>query len=205
MALEYRNIEALTEPLYIGNGINRTKIDVDGTITLEEAAKVIDLMPVLFIGASIQPPGNKVTYDYDENCILFEPGGDISLGTDRIIAHFILYPNQGQVANGIALILRFKQTNSDNTEFKIQYRIQPDGGGAAVTSWTTLTADVNTNGVYTYTSGTIIQHIKFSTISLAGVGTAPTIDMRLARSDAIAGDKCVNVAYMQYVIDKLGE
>jgi len=199
-----RNVEALVNPLKFGSIAGRSIFATDGKITFEEAAKVINLMPVLFIGASIQPPGNKVIYDYDENCLSFEPGGDISQATDRIIAHFILYPNSGQFANGIALILRFKQSSSDNTEFKIQYRIQPDGGGAVVTSWTTLTADVNTNGVYTYTSGTIIQHIKFPTIALAGVGNAPTIDMRLARSDAIAGDKCVNVAYMQYITDKIG-
>lgn len=199
-----RNIEALVSPLDIGSASGRTNFATNGKQTLEEDAKVINLMPVLFIGASIQPPGNLVAYDYNENALVFQPSGDVTDPSDRIIAHFILYPNSGQVGNGVALILRFKQTNADNTEFTIQYRIQPDGGGAIVTGWTTLSADVNTNGVYTYTSGSIIQHIKFATISLAGVGNAPTMDIRLARSDAIAGNKSVNVAYMEYTTDKLG-
>lgn len=199
-----RNIEALINPLDIGSATGRTKFATNGKQTFEEDAKVINLMPVLFIGASIQPPGNIVTYDYNENCLVFQPNGDVTDPPDRIIAHFILYPNSGQTGNGVALILRFKQTNTDNTEFTIQYRIQPDGGGNEVTGWTLLTADVNTNGVYSYTSGTIIQHIRFSTIPLSGVGIAPTMDIRLARSDAIAGNKSVNVAYMEYTTDKLG-
>jgi len=199
-----RNVEALTAPMKIGSATGRISFAVNGKQTLEEGAKVINLMPVLFIGASIQPPGNLVSYDYNDNSLVFQPNGDVNDPSDRIIAHFILYPNSGQAGNGVSLILRFKQSSSDNTEFTIQYRIQPDGGGAVVTSWTELSADVTTNGVYTYTSGTIIQHIKFSTISLTGVGVAPTMDIRLARSDAIAGNKSVNVAYMEYTTDKLG-
>jgi len=200
-----RDVEALTKPLKIGSATGRTSIATNGRQTFESGAKVIKIIPVLFIGASVSPPASSVAYDYNENCLSFEPGGDISQSTDRIIAHFIEYPQEGEIGNGLIPVLRFKQTNANNSEFKIQYRIQPDGGGPLVTAWTLLTADVTNDGVYTYVSGSIIQKIKFPTISLVGAGDYPTIDLRLARSDANVGNICVNAAYMEYVMDKLGK
>lgn len=199
----YRNIEALTSPLLIGNGEGRVRIDVGGAILLQEDAQKLGVIPVSLMAAKMNLPAGKVSIDYDEGYAVFAPGGLIGNTADRLMVT-VQYPYNGLVGGVISPVIRFVQDTANNTEFTIQFRIQPDGGGTPSTAWGGGSTDIATAGLYEYTGSPIIQHVRLGTMSLAGFGEYPTIQGMITRSDGLAGDISALSIGVEYAIDKIG-
>jgi len=195
------NIESLDAPLYFGSGANRTKINIDGEIELEGTARVVHEIEFSLLGAKLDLPAGKVSYDYDENCLIFNPSGNIGTQADRVIGNLLLR-HDVDLTEGLTPVVRYKQTTSNNTEFKMQFRIQA-GGDAPESTWTEITADYTSNATFTYTSSDIVQEIRFATIPITHAHGS-IIQGRMTRSDANTGDIDACFIGLEYIKNTLG-
>lgn len=87
--------------------------------------------------------------------------------------------------------IHYVQDEAQIPVFKLSYRFYNNGG--AIPDFTTIaTSDEGGGLVFTYTSGTILQIIKFPTITLSGLGSSAWYDMILYREDnVVTGDVLV--------------
>ena len=142
------------------------------------------------IARRLESTAGKLQYDYDENAIEMQRGGDISNNTDRLIFNFQKPHAMSDDApdNTMNLHIHWEQTDSNDKEFTVQYRIQ-DNGQLKTTTWTEVIVTANTTtNVFTYTSGTLNQITPLAQIDLSSHGISATVQFRLARTDSETGD-----------------
>lgn len=138
------------------------------------------------VGRRLSSSAGKVDYNYDNNTITMASGGNIASPNDRVVFN-LQYPHAGIVDGEMRLHMHWEQVSANDIEFTTQYRVQPNGV-AKEEAWTTVTASSLTDSVFAYVSGTLIQITKLATVDLTGAGISATVQFRLARTDATAGD-----------------
>lgn len=164
---------------------NYAKFDQDGTLQFKGNATVWDDIVRSLAGRQLQSVAGAVDYDWDENAISFDSGGNIAIANDRLV--FGIEYKHALKANGMLnLHIHWEQVSSNDINFTTQYRIQSNGS-AKTTAWTTVVRSVLTNSVFTYTAGTLNQITKLAEIDMTGAGISATVDFRLARTDATVG------------------
>ena len=155
------------------------------------------------LGSSLYSTAGKVDYDWNENALTFQSGGDISVTADRIIWN-IQKLHKVKEDSMLHYHIHFDKDSSDVNEFILQYRIQ-ENGGIKTTAWATLTATtIPSNEVFTYTSGTLNQIVQFDPIDWSNVGISSTVNFRLARTDSLVGDVLVTFIDGHIEIDSDG-
>lgn len=200
----YIDIENLEEPLYFGKGQDRVKFGLDGSMTLEEDARKVGFIPVSLLAAKMNLPAGKVSINYDDGTAVFEPGGLIQNQADRLMVT-VQYPPNGVIGGIIRPVIKYFQDTANNTEFTIQYRIQPDGDIPATVNWSGGYTDVATSGRIEYTGVPILQQVVLGELDLTGYGDFPTIQGMITRSDGLAGDVHTLAINVEYLIDKVGK
>jgi len=185
-----RNVGDLSTSLKIGDvsGGNYTEIETDGTVKRNGAATCWDDMVTSLIGRRLYSNTGKVDYDYDENNIKFQPGGSITNKSDRVNWNWQKL-HAIKATSALNVHIHLEQTSTDAVVFTLKYRIQKNGS-AKTTAWTTLTCDVSSSSdtVYTYSSGTLNQIVKFPSIDLTGTNISDIIECQMARTDSTASD-----------------
>ncbi len=169
----------------VGLGVNRTKIEQDGTIQMEGSATVWEDVIGSLIGRTLSAVLGTVDYNWGENSISFSDDGDIDTENDCVVFNF-QYPHGAKAGGTMNLHIHWEQTDSTDREFTTKYRIQGNGV-AKTTTWTTVAKGTNANNVFEYTSGTLNQITKITDIYMTGAGISSTVQFKFTRSDSAGG------------------
>ena len=166
-----------------------------------------DDIPGQLIGLRLFSSPGTVDFEWDENGIIFEPNGSISSQNDRILIN-IQYPHQAKMNGKLYPHIHWEQVSSNDVIFTMQYRIQSNGVSKE-TTWTTMTASAVNDSIFTYTSGTLNQITKFKNgsdyfIDMSGKSISSTLQFRLTRTDATAGNVIGTFFDLHYEIDSYG-
>ena len=170
----------------IGAAPDYLEVATDGTLTLHGESTVWDDITSSLIGRQLSSTAGKLDYDWEENAIVFNSAGDIAVVNDRLVWSF-QYPHAAKTNGEVQLHVHWEQTDTVAREFTLQYRIQ-NNGAIKNTTWTTVVVDTNANNAFTYTSGTLNQITALKNIDMTGASLSATMQFRLARTDAVAGD-----------------
>jgi len=156
----------------------------DGRVVLEHG--FWDDITGSLVASQLNSVAGKLDYDWEENTITMNSGGNPATAADRLIFNFQI-PHSAALSE-MRLHIHWEQPNATVRTFRTDYRIQ-NNGEAKATSWTTVTR--STGGSYDafpYVSGTINQITKLAEIDLSGAEISSTLQFRLTRTDSNAGD-----------------
>lgn len=180
---------ALVNPMKIGKVADGdyTEYETDGTPVQHGSATAWDDLVGSLIASRLDSVAGKLQYNYAENAITMQSGGDIDTQNDRLIFNY-QKPHGAKADSKMMLHIHWEQIDATDREFTVEYRIQ-DNGQAKNTTWvrTVITADATSN-VFLYTSGTINQITRLVDVDLASHGISTTVQFRLARTDSIGGN-----------------
>ena len=184
-----RDVEALVAPLEIGDkaGGNYLEIETDGTIVQKGDSTVFDDVVNALIGKKLFGTTGRVDFDFGECAVKFQNGGDIT--DDRDVVMFAIQkPHGAKVASAAHIHIHWEQTDATNREFTFSYRLQ-NNGGAKTTAWTTVVVATSlANNVFPYVSGTLNQITVLADVDWSAVNISSTVQCKMTRSDAVAGD-----------------
>lgn len=197
-----RNIESLTEKLYVGSGSDRACFDTDGSFTLEGAATVWEDVTFPLVARRLDATTGTLNYDWDNATIVMGANGDLSNSADTLMFVCQL-PHKVKVNSTADLHIHWEQPADQAYTFDVAYRIQ-NNGSAKTTAWTIVSDIGMANNVFTYTSGTLIQITDLLDIDLTGYGISSLIQVKLTRSDSTAGDIEAIAVDFHFEIDSLG-
>lgn len=189
----------------LGSEEGYTRISkTDGSLRLKGTSSVWKDMIADLFGRRLHSTAGKLDYDYNENALKFQSGGNINTINDRVGGNLEIN-HEYKIGTSITFKPHFHwfQSNANENVMTLRYRLQRNGQ-AKNTTWTTITSTVNsTNNAYTYSSGTINQITKFPDITLT-CDVSDTIQFQLARTDSNGGDMYIYFLDVHGEIDSMG-
>ncbi len=196
-SIDKRNLDCLVEAITVDcddgsvsigdteNG-NMTTIEDDGTVISKGDATCWDDLVGSLIGKKLDSTAGKLDYDYDENAIVMQSGGNSSSSSDRLIFNY-QKPHGAKADSELRLHAHWEQTSSNVIQFYTEYRVQGNGD-TKTTAWSNITRTSAANSVFTYASGTLNQITMLAEIDWSSVAISSTVQFRLTRTDSTAGD-----------------
>ena len=188
--------------IIFGTPPNYSQFESDGTLVAHGDATCWDDLVGALIGRRLSSTAGKVDYDWDENAITMQSGGDIANSADRIVFSY-QFPHKAKTNSSLMLHIHWEQTSTNKIEWSGQYRVQSNNE-TKTTTWTSFTANSTDNSVFTYTSGTLNQITELAEIDMTGASISATVQFRLARTDSTAGDIDATFVDAHYEIDTFG-
>jgi len=147
-------------------------------------------------------PG-KADYDWAELAVTFDPSGNIATDGDIVTQTYQL-PHACKVGSTLKLHIHWWQTDATTRQFTWQYRLQ-NQRAAKTTAWSaSINVDTNTNNAEPYVSGTLNQITKLGDIDTTGLSLSSMVQIKLTRTDAVAGKLSATYLDLHYEIDSLG-
>jgi len=144
-----------------------------------------DDLTTSLIGRRLSSNAGSVDYNYADNAIDFSPNGSISSDNDCVVWN-LQKPHATKAGSTLNMHFHYWQEDATDRYFTLLYRIQ-DNNTAKNTTWSEVVVSTNTNNVFTYTSGTLNQICKLVDIDWSNVALSSTVQLRMTRSDAVAG------------------
>lgn len=183
------------------SGGNYVEFETDGSKILNgNATTWTDF--VLSATVTKQGATNKPDYDYTNLGLLF-PQNDTA---EKVYLQYQM-DHRKKADTDIKFHLHYIQTSATEPTFTMEYKFY-NNGEAVPGGWTTLnTSDVGGDkGVFTYSSGSMLQIAKFPDISPpSSEGVSAALDVILYRNDNdLAGDVLVKYIDFHYEIDSDG-
>ena len=179
--------------LKVGTDPNLFEVEADGTPVQRGTATVWDDIVGSLVGRLLSSTAGKIDYNWDENSITMQPGGNPANTADRLIFSY-QYPHAGVKTDAEKgtqaaqyLHIHWEQTSTDRIEWQVDYRIQHNGQ-AKTTAWTTVTANSVDNSAFTYVSGTLNQITSLVTVNIPEPSLSATVQYRLTRIDNTASN-----------------
>jgi hypothetical protein len=158
------DVSSLTNPLYIGNGPNRTKFEIDGTIVAEGTATAFDDVIGQLTGAQLFETPGKADYDFDECAVMFQPGGSIANDGDCVVMSFQI-PHSAKAEAPFHLHAHYYQTDATARTFQYQYRVR--SAGTVKPAWSSVvTVSTSTANALPYIGSPMDQIASLGDISL---------------------------------------
>lgn len=145
---------------------------------------------------------DKPDFDYTDLGLLF-PQNDTS---EKVYLTFQM-SHKKKFGTAIKLHLHYIQTGANKPVFSAEVRFYNNGALVPAFSATINTSDVGGNqGVFTYTSGSLLQIASFPEIAApANEGVSANLDVILYRNDnVVTGDVLVKYIDLHYEIDSDG-
>ena len=102
---------------------NYIEFEEDGTDVRKGDATMWDDLVGSLVGRRLESVVGALQYNYDNNSITMNSGGDIDASEDRIIFSF-QYPHAAIADGEMRLHIHWEQVDSTAREFTVQYRIQ---------------------------------------------------------------------------------
>ena len=162
----------------------------EGLENQPKISKAWDDLTGSLIARRLESTQGSLNYDYEENAIVMQSGGDIADRNDRLIFNFQKPHAMSNDApdNTMNLHIHWEQPSSAVREFTVQYRVQ-ENGQPKNTTWTTVVVPANnTNNAFIYTTGTANQITRLVNIDMSAYALSSTVQFRLARTDSESGD-----------------
>ena len=138
------------------------------------------------VGKTLNSVVGSVSNNFSNNSVTFKPSGVIT-NDDDVVNFNLQYPHGCEPDGTMNLHIHWEQPSAEQRIFTLQYRIQKNGAPKN-TLWTTINANSLTDSRYPYVSGTLNQVTVFAPISLLNAGLSSTVQFRLTRTDANAGN-----------------
>jgi hypothetical protein len=185
--------------IQIGSGNNYTSIDSNGTITLTgEATTWTDFSVPLT--RDKQGQSDKPDYDYTNLGLLF-PQND----PDEKIYLVMQMDHAKKMDSPIYLHVHYIQSEATQPTYKADCKFYNNGEAVSAT-WTTISTATSSKGIFTYTSGDILQIATFPAISAPTNETvSANLDLIFYRDDNdLTGDSLAKYLDFHYEIDSLG-
>lgn len=180
-------------------GGNYSEFETDGTLELHgNATTWEDLSAPL--NTERQGAGGKPDYDFTNLGLLF-PQND-----DAEIAYLIIQmQHQKLLESDIKLHVHYIQSVAAQPTFKIDYRWY-NNSSTVPGSWTTISSADGSKGLFSWSSGSILQIATFPTVSaLTGETVSSNIDIKLYRDDNdVTGDVLAKYVDLHYQVDSFG-
>jgi hypothetical protein len=198
----YRNIQNLQTSLKFGSSESYFEIEVDGSITYKGDSTVWDDIVGSLIGQRLYSNAGTVDYNYEENCVVFQPGGDITDLADCLVFNY-QYPHKAKDTGYLNLHFHWEQESTTNREITVWYRIQSNNN-LKTEDWTEVIINTNDNNIFEYSSGTLNQISALASIDMTGAGISATVQFRMTRSDSNSGNINVTFVDAHYEIDGPG-
>jgi len=162
-----------------------TEIEKDGTLRFNGKATVWDDLVSSLIARRLNSTTGTLKYDYVENAITMEPGGDPTAATDRLVVNF-QKPHAAKADSVFKLHMHWWQISSGKIEWQVDYRLQ-DNNALKEENWTSVTSNSVDNSVYTYPgSGTFNQITELATIDWSKHAISTTVQIRITRTDSVS-------------------
>ena len=215
--------ELTAESAKIGDitGSNYSEIRTDGTQRLVGNATAWKDMIMDISGRNLNSTSGKVDYDWDNNAIIFQPGGSIATAADRVQGNQEIN-HEFKVGSSMTFkphIHWFQEVIShtpdvlDTTPYIItlRYRLIRNGRGVDLTTpaWTTITCEMGSGGddVFDVTLADgkeyIAQISRFDDIVI-DCGVSDTLQVQMARTDSETGNIMVFFFDTHGQIDSFG-
>lgn len=181
------------------DGGNYSYFESDGTLVhVGDARTWTDLSVPLTLDKQGQT--SKPDYDYTELGLLF-PQNDAT----EIAYMTFQMPHQKALDTAIRLHVHYVQSNATQPTFKVDYRFY-NNGSAVPGAWTTLSTADGSKGVFSYTSGSILQIATFTDIAApSSEDVSANLDVKLYRDDNdLAGDVLAKYIDLHYQVNTAG-
>ena len=140
-------------------------------------------------GIQLDTTRGKVDVEWGESSFKFEPSGSLATTRDRVQLN-LQKMHSVKKDSSLRMHIHWEQSSTDAVVWSMQYRIQGNGA-AKTTAWSTpenFPVATASNNVFTYTSGTLNQITKLSVIDWSDEMISSTVQIRLARTDSVAGN-----------------
>lgn len=182
----------------------------DGTMRAQGSSTCWKDMVADLFGRRLNSNTGKVDYDYNENAIKFQSGGNMSNVSDRVGGNLEIN-HEFEVGTNVLFkphIHWFQEVSSGSVTafvWTCRYRLQRNGY-AKTTAWTTITATAGTDDVFDFTGeddGTYNQLTRFDDIVIT-CGVSDTIQFQMTRTDSESGDALVYFMDLHGKTDSLG-
>jgi len=165
---------------------NFFEVESDGTWVNHGDSTTWDDIVQSLVASRLESVVGKLKYNYDNNSITMESGGLITNSIDRLIMNS-QYPHAAIIDGEMQLHIHWEQTDAVAREFTVEYRIQKNGQDKT-TAWTQVVINSNTNNVFSYSSGTLMQITNLVNVDMTDAGISATVQFRIARTDVVLGD-----------------
>lgn len=204
-------LQVVGDAFFGENVTNYTKFKTDGTVRSYGTATAWQDMIADLFGKRLNSVAGSVDYDYDDNAITFQSGGDITDAADRVSGNLEIN-HQFKVGTNITFkphIHWFQQVTSGAvTSFvwTLRYRLQRNNA-AKTTSWTTITCSAGTaDDVFDFTGeadGLYNQLSRFDDITVT-CAISDTIQFQMTRTDSETGNANVYFMDLHGEVDSFG-
>ncbi len=190
---------------------NYTDFANDGTLRAHgNATAWRDMIGDLF-GKKLNSDAGKIDYDWAENAIKFQSGGDISDVKDRVQSnlefnHDLLIGDNVEIRPHLHYFQDVASSAVGAFTFTMEYRLQQNGAEKEA-SWTAVTCVTGTDDLFDFTGeadGTYNNLLEFAPIILTKVGLSDTFQFRIARTDSNVGDVLVYFMDLHAKVNSFG-
>lgn len=176
-----------------------------GDLRLKSTGTVWNDIQGSLFGRRLTAANGGVSFDWDENTVVFEDNGNPASENDRVSFNVQL-GHDAKADAPLRLHTHWKQENdTEIPEFRVSYRIQANGQ-AWTENWTDVDGLLNAaNSAFPYVNGKLVQISQLCEVPLAGVGLSSLVQFQVTRIDD-SGNSDMHVTFMDahYEIDSLG-
>lgn len=190
--------------LYNDGSDNGIIIKSDGSLRKIGTAIVYDDLIGDIFARRLYSTTGTLDYDYNEQMIKFQAGGDLTNKNDRIMFNIQLTHNMIFGANSyFKMHGHWKQVDATQYTMEGEYRIL--NNGEVPGSWISFSANTVDDAIFTYPgSGDFNQIIDFPGFDITSCDVSSIIQIRLTRTDGNAGDMLVSFMDAHVGIDADG-
>ena len=199
------NINDYVRDTGFGSGADRTKFTDRGVMIMEGNAKVWDDHTGDLSNSNLIGKDALIATNFSEGGLDFEPNGSVDVD-EECMTMIVQKKHAVAVASSAHFHIHLDQTSATNDiRFKMKYRIQGNGA-EKTTAWsTTEEFSILTDNIFTFDGHTTLNQIlEVCSIDLSSVMISSNIEIRFARTDAIA--VTVRATFMDghFLFDMLG-
>lgn len=154
-------------------------------------------------GDNLYSAPGKADYDWTELAVTFDPSGNIATDGD-VVTQVYQLPHSCKLNSTLKLHIHWWQTDATDRQFTWQYRLQ-NQGSAKTAAWSApINVSTNSNNAVAYVSGALNQITRLGDIDTTGLTLSSMVQIKLTRTDAVAGKLSATYLDLHYEIDSLG-
>ena len=185
------SIEAEWGKIWDINSGNYAEFESDWTLHSVWDATTWDDIIGNLVASRLESTVWKLQYNYEENTITMESGGNPAVISDRLIFNF-QHPHRAVQSDWSVIAeqhmhIHWKQDNANVITWQLDYRTQKNGEAWDPT-WTALTSSSDTDSAFPYVSWSINQITNLGIIQIPWNSLSATVQYRLTRTDVTGLD-----------------
>lgn len=180
-----------------------SEFDSKGHLSLKGDATVWEDLSEPLNGDNLYSAPGKADFDWTELAVTFDPSCNINTDGDVITQTYQLR-HKTQANSPLKLHIHWWQTDATTRQFTWKYRLQ-NQGSAKTSAWSDdIVVNTGSNSAFSYVSGTLNQITRLGDIDTTGLSLSSMVQIKLTRTDAVAGKLSATYLDLHYEIDSLG-